>query len=147
MRFSARGVTLLELLLVLSLLVLVYAVAAPRMSDGVSGAELKGAARKLAAALRETRNIAVAQRQESVLQIDMDRHVFRLAGQEREYALPEKADLKLFTAEQELVSDKVGGIRFYPDGGSTGGRVTIGAGDRKYDVDVDWLTGRVDILQ
>ena len=42
--------------------------------------------------------------------------------------------------------DKVGSIRFYPDGGSNGGRITLGAGDLKYEVDVDWLTGRVAIV-
>ena len=55
-------------------------------------------------------------------------------------------ELKLFTAQKDLVDDKVGSIRFYPDGGSNGGRITLGSGDRKYEVDVDWLTGRVAIL-
>ena len=54
--------------------------------------------------------------------------------------------MKLFTAQSDLVSDKIGAIRFFPDGGSNGGRVTVFAGERKYEVDVDWLTGRVAIL-
>ena len=36
-------------------------------------------------------------------------------------------------------------IRFYSDGSSTGGRITVASGERKYLVDVDWLTGRVSI--
>ena len=142
-----RGITLIELLLVLAILAAVYAVAMPRIGEGVSGVELKSAARKVAAGLRQVRNVAIGQRQEAVMEVDLERRVFRLTGDAREYALPEKLDLKLFTAQQELISDKVGSIRFYPDGGSTGGRVTLAAGERKYDVDVDWLTGRVDILQ
>ena len=55
-------------------------------------------------------------------------------------------EVKLFTAQSDLVNDKVGAIRFFPDGGSNGGRVTLAVGERKYDVDVDWLTGRVAIL-
>ena len=55
-------------------------------------------------------------------------------------------ELKLFTAQSDLVSEHAGAIRFYPDGGSNGGRVTLAAGERKYEVDVDWLTGRVAIL-
>ena len=55
-------------------------------------------------------------------------------------------ELKLFTAQSDLVSDKVGAIRFFPDGGSNGGRVTLAAGERKFDIDIDWLTGRVAIL-
>ena len=44
------------------------------------------------------------------------------------------------------VDDKIGSIRFYPDGGSNGGRITVASGERKFEVDVDWLTGRVAIL-
>jgi general secretion pathway protein H len=60
--------------------------------------------------------------------------------------LPERLELKLYTAQRDIVGDKIGAIRFFPDGGSTGGRITLAAGERKYDVDVDWLTGRVTIL-
>ena len=44
-----------------------------------------------------------------------------------------------------MSSDKRGAIRFYPDGSSTGGRITVSSGERKFLVDVDWLTGRVSI--
>ena len=54
--------------------------------------------------------------------------------------------LKLFTAQKDIVNEKTGAIRFFPDGGSNGGRITVAAGVRKYEVDVDWLTGRVAIL-
>jgi general secretion pathway protein H len=54
-------------------------------------------------------------------------------------------ELKLFTAQTEAVSERKGAIRFYPDGSSTGGRITVASGERKYLVDVDWLTGRVSI--
>jgi general secretion pathway protein H len=46
----------------------------------------------------------------------------------------------------DLVNDRVGAIRFYPDGGSNGGRVTLAAGERKFEIDVDWLTGRIAVL-
>ena len=44
------------------------------------------------------------------------------------------------------MSERQGSIRFFPDGGSNGGRITVASGERKYEVDVDWLTGRVAIL-
>jgi len=33
-------------------------------------------------------------------------------------------------------------VRFFPDGGSTGGEITIVAGARRRVIEVDWLTGR-----
>ena len=71
---------------------------------------------------------------------------FKVNRDPKEHALPRGVELKLFTAQKDLVDDKVGSIRFYPDGGSNGGRITVGSGERKYEVDVDWLTGRVAIL-
>jgi general secretion pathway protein H len=141
-----RGVTLLELLIVLSLMAIVAAMVYPRIGSGVSTTELKSAARQMAAALRLARSDALATRRESFVSIDLERRVFRVDRDPREIALPKDVELKLFTAQSDLISDKAGAIRFYPDGGSNGGRVTLAAGERKYEVDVDWLTGRVAIL-
>jgi general secretion pathway protein H len=145
-RVAMRGVTLLELLIVLSLMATVAAMVYPRIGGGVSTTEMKTAARQMAAALRLARSDAVATRRESFVTIDLERRVFRVDRDAREIALPKDVELKLFTAQSDLISDKAGAIRFYPDGGSNGGRVTMAAGERKYEVDVDWLTGRVAIL-
>ena len=118
----------------------------PMLSGGVSGSELKSAAREVAAGLRFARSDAVATRQETRLVFDLEERTFRIDRDARVHALPKKVELKLFTAQSDIADDKTGAIRFYPDGGSNGGRVTIAAGERKYEVDVDWLTGRVAIL-
>jgi general secretion pathway protein H len=145
-RSRARGVTLLELLVVLSLIGILVAMVVPTLGGGVSTTELKSSARQMAAALRLARSEALASRREHSVRVDLERRVFRVDGDAREIALPRDVELKLFTAQSDLVSDKAGAIRFFPDGGSNGGRVTLGAGERKYEVDVDWLTGRVAIL-
>jgi general secretion pathway protein H len=145
-RGRARGVTLLELLIVLSLIGILVARVVPMLGGGVSTTELKSSARQMAAALRLARSEALATRREHSVLVDLERRVFRVDGDPREIALPRDVELKLFTAQSDLVSDQSGAIRFFPDGGSNGGRVTIAAGERKYEVDVDWLTGRVAIL-
>jgi general secretion pathway protein H len=142
----ARGVTLLELLIVLSIMAVVAAMVVPMFGGGVSTAELKGAARQVAAGLRLARSEALATRQETRVVLDLERRTFTAAPQRQEHALPRAIELKLFTAQSDLVSDRVGAIRFFPDGGSNGGRITLAVGERKYDVDVDWLSGRVAIL-
>jgi general secretion pathway protein H len=142
-----RGVTLLELLIVLMLMGLIVGIAMPTFGGGVSSSALKSATREVAAGLRLARDQAIAQRVESLLELDLDGRTFRVPPDPRAHRLPERLDLKLYTAQRDLVSDKVGAIRFFPDGGSNGGRITLAAGERKYDVDVDWLTGRVSILE
>ena len=143
----ANGVTLLELLIVLALLALVAGMVLPTFGNGVSTSELKSAARQLAAGLRIARSEAVAEKRETFLTLDIEGRRFKIDREPREYPLPSRIGLKLFTAQNDIVNEKVGAIRFFPDGGSNGGRITVAAGERKYEVDVDWLTGRVAIYE
>ena len=146
-RGNARGVTLLEMLVVLSIMAVIAAIVVPVFTGGVSGSELKGATREVAAGLRLARSEALATRKETRVTLDLENRSFQVERDPRTHALPKQIELKLFTAQSDLVSDKVGAIRFFPDGGSNGGRVTLAVGERKFNVDVDWLTGRVAILE
>jgi general secretion pathway protein H len=141
----SHGLSLLELLIVLAIIAIIATFALPVLGPGVSGTALKSAAREVAAGLRMARSEAVAGRRETVLMLDLQQRSFRVDRDPREHALPQDIEIRLFTAQSDLVSDHTGAVRFFPDGGSTGGRITLAAGERKYDVDIDWLTGRVAI--
>jgi general secretion pathway protein H len=143
----AAGFTLLEMLLVLVIAATGYALVVRFTSGGVSGAELKSAARAVAAGLRDARGTAIATQESAALTLDLDQRSMEVTGGRSARKLPQRLDLKLYTAQSEIVDEKHGAIRFYPDGSSTGGRVTLAAGDRSLLVDVDWLTGRVSIKE
>ena len=140
-----RGFTLLEVIVVLVLAGIMYALLLAVPMRGASGADLKSAARTLASGLRQAQTTAMSTRRDAVLTVDVDAREFLMPGEEQPRKLPEGLDLKLYTAQSEVSNARKGGIRFYPDGSSTGGRITVSAGERKYLVDVDWLTGRVSI--
>jgi general secretion pathway protein H len=140
------GFTIIELLVVMVIMAMAYTLAGPMVSSGVSGTELKASARQLAAGLRKARSDAISRRREAVLTVDVEAHQFRLSDDPRVYQLPKNVAVKLFTAQSELVNGTTGSVRFFPDGGSTGGRITVSARDRNYDVDINWLTGQVAIL-
>jgi len=135
------------MLVVLMLMGIIASVVIPIFGPGVSTLELKRSARELAAGLRLARSQAIAQRTEAVLELDLAGRSFRVPPDPRLHSLPQGVELKLFTAQSDLLNEQVGTVRFFPDGGSNGGRITVAAGDRKYDVDIDWLTGRVAILE
>ena len=140
-----KGLTLLELLIVLALMAIVAGTVLPMFGGPVSTSELRATARQLAAGLRLARSEAVAERRETFLVLDVTGKRFKVDRDAKEHALPSRIELKLFTAQNDLVNESVGSIRFFPDGGSNGGRITVASGQRKYDIDVDWLTGRVAI--
>jgi general secretion pathway protein H len=144
---AQRGVTLLEMLVVLMLIGLASSIVLPRMFSGPSQAELRSATRQIAAGLRMARTTAVTQRRPVMLELDLEHPSFRLDTETRARVLPEGIALSLFTARRDVIDAKRGGIRFFPDGGSNGGRVTLAAGERRFNVDVDWLTGRVSIVE
>jgi general secretion pathway protein H len=145
MKRRLAGFTLLEVIVVLALGAVIYAVILAGPLGKASAADLKSAARSLASGLRTAQTTAMATRRDALLTLDMDSREFLATGEQQTHRLPDNIDIKLFTAQAEVTSAKRGSIRFYPDGSSTGGRITVAAGERKYLVDVDWLTGRVSI--
>jgi general secretion pathway protein H len=139
------GFTILEVLVVLVIGVVAYVMILGVPMRGASIYDLKSAARTLASGLRQAQTTAIATRRDTLLTLDMEAKEFVVPGVADARRLPQSIDLKLYTAQSEVTSEKRGSIRFYPDGSSTGGRITVSAGERKFLVDVDWLTGRVSI--
>jgi general secretion pathway protein H len=141
----SRGFTILELLVVLVIGAIAYSILLGVPFRGPSVADLKAASRTLAAGLRQAQSTALATRRDATLTLDLEAREFEVTGGHGPRSLPQELELKLYTAQQEVASERKGAIRFYPDGSSTGGRITVASGERKYLVDVDWLTGRVTI--
>ncbi len=141
---KANGFTLVELIVVLVIIALIMALVGTSISRSVSGAEMRNAARKLASALRYTRTHAILVKAEQVFLVNTENHSYT-APERETVKLPEGMNVLLTTARSELTSENVGGIRFYPDGGSTGGHVLLEANERIYRINVAWLTGEASI--
>jgi general secretion pathway protein H len=137
----------MEVLVALVIGVLLVALTPPLLS-GMSGAtELRGAARQLAAGLRNARNEAVTRQQEAALLLDLAGRRFAVSGDAREVALPNSVELRLYTAQSEVLDREKGYIRFFPDGSSTGGAITVSGPKLAYRVNVDWLTSAIAIVE
>ncbi len=144
---SARGFTLIELLVVLAIMAFVVVIAAPYMASALPHWELKSAAREVAAALRDARSRAILTNSETVFNLDVRGHFYSVTGDARAHALPPKLGISLYTASQEQDGVSNGNIRFFPDGSSTGGRVGLSDAKASYIVTINWLTGRVELVQ
>lgn len=140
-----RGFSLLEMLVVIVIIGASYTLLPKLIFSGVSGAELRSNARAVATGLRLTRDAAINTRREAVMTLDLENRAFTVPNDSKIHKLHEELNVKLYTSQSDLITDKMGAIRFYPDGSSNGGRVTVSAGGRGFEVDVDWLTGRVTI--
>ena len=141
---AAAGFTLVEMIVVLVIVSLVLALVGTSISRNISGAEMRTAARKVAASLRYTRTQAILSKSEQVFTVDTENRTYQAPERQLEN-LPEGMNVELNTARSEVTSENVGGIRFYPDGGSTGGNVRLEANGRVYQVNVAWLTGEASV--
>jgi general secretion pathway protein H len=144
-RRGCAGFTLLEILIVLAILGLAIALAVPVIGRTTPSLELRTTARSVAAALREARGLAIADNREVVVTVDLDNRLLSAGVAGNAVRLGRNLGVSLFTAAEEVVDAGTGSIRFFPDGTSTGGRVRVFLGDRKYDVVVNWITGGVSI--
>lgn len=140
-----NGFTLVELLVVLTVIGLIIALAPIAMTGAMPSLELRTTTRELAAALRNTRSTAIRDNREMALTLDVEAGWYRLDGRKGEQTINPEIEIKLLTATIEVENEGVGRIRFFPDGTSTGGQITLARGGDTYYIIVDWLSGRVQV--
>jgi general secretion pathway protein H len=143
---SDRGLTLLEVLVALGIMAMALAVALPFAPKSGTTIEVDTTAREIAAGLRGARAAAIASNRFVEFHVDVANGIF---GYDRA-SRPHNANginLALFTTEERRRGDASGSIRFFPDGSSTGGGVSVSYGKRRLVVMVDWLSGGVSVVR
>ena len=145
-RAKARGVTLLEMLLVLALIALAVALAAAALTGGLDGLRLRSSAKEIAGELRYTRALAIASGQPQRFVVDPQQHRWQ-APNRKPGRIPDTLGMRFIGAREAQPQSGEGGIVFFPDGASTGGRVQLQAPRSAWRIDVAWLTGRVELAR
>jgi general secretion pathway protein H len=140
-RNGMAGFTLLELLVVLGIVAVVLGtmmLARPH----ASGARVNATARAVVATLQLARAQAVARNAEIVVEIDPQTRTLR--SPQGQWQLPAGVHIALTFAQSEA-KGAAGGLRFYPDGQSSGGDISLRLDDRVARLSVSWLTGEARI--
>jgi general secretion pathway protein H len=131
----------MELLIAMSIAALVLAVSVPSTMRLYQTIQYREAVRDVVGLLTSARYIAVKTGRAQDVKINPETNELRL--NETRKQLPSELRLVVHSA-RELNQPDIGVLRFYPEGGSSGGGVDIerpgGAGVK---ITVDWLVGRV----
>ncbi|MEI7840410.1 MAG: GspH/FimT family pseudopilin [Methylococcaceae bacterium] len=143
---SNAGFTLLELIVVLAIVALGYSAVAVNFSSGNDAMALKAAARDLTSGLRYVRSQAMLSHASATLDFNLSNNSYSLTGQDKIYTLPENIDVTINTAKDEL-HDGVAQLRFFPDGSSIGGRITLEKKSHVQEININWLTGHVTLAE
>jgi general secretion pathway protein H len=144
-RRGEGGFTLIELLVVLLVLSLTATLVLGRGPARSPALDLRSAVGQVAQGLRLARSQAIARDRTVAFVLDVASGGFRI-GDAPARALPGGVALSITAVAENTGGGRLGAIEFLPDGSSSGGRIAIAAGGRRAWIGVDWLTGRVSVL-
>lgn len=145
-RGGEAGFTLLEMVVALAVLGLALALIVSRGPQRSAALEMRAVAGELVQALRLARGQAIMRDQAVDLTVDLAGHSYRIDGAPG-HALPPAYGLVVIAAGTAVSGDRLGAIRFAPDGSSSGGRIELSDGRRRMRIGIDWLTGRVTLAE
>jgi general secretion pathway protein H len=140
-RSGHYGFTMLELLIAMAIAALVLAVSVSSTARFYQSMQYREAVRDVISLLSSARYKAIQSGRTQDVRVNPETNEIQLGDERRE--LPEAMTIAVHSAS-ELNQPEVGVLRFYPEGGSSGGGIDIesptGAGVK---ITVDWLVGRV----
>ena len=138
------GFSLIEVVVVLAILGLVGGLVLTRGSQRSAALEMRAASGAVTQAMRSARTRAIATNRPVVVVFDTGAATLQVAGGPVR-ALPPGVQIAV-TSTADLVGRQRSGIEFLPDGSSSGGRVELADGARRVMVGVDWISGRVSVV-
>jgi general secretion pathway protein H len=145
-RSSERGFTLLEMVCVLALIAIMAAVLLPFYSSHTTRSRLQGYVLQTAALLKEDRNAAIRRGTGVATLVDTGSRVIRSGASSDMIRIPDDVRFETLLPRTCNHREALSTIRFFASGMSCGGAVTLARENVDYEVRVNWLTGRVEIV-
>ena len=147
------GFSLLELLVVLVIAGLLTSLVPSLLSAAIPGARLKSSAEALAHAIDASKHQAIHSGRIVDVYVDNEPLQYRIGAERTPF--PEGVtvmartsfDLDTSRNRRRNTLPENFRIRFYPDGSSSGGTITVARDNTAYDVSVDWLLGGVRVTR
>ena len=135
------GFTLVELLAAITIVGIILAVSVPASVKFYESMQYRQALRDVMSVLGSARHSAINSGKSQDVLINPQKNL--LSFNEVNKRLPEDLNVVVNSA-REVNQDNSGVIRFYPEGGSSGGSIDIRRpGADGVTVSVDWLAGRI----
>jgi general secretion pathway protein H len=142
-----HGFTLVELIVVLLVLAMIAGITTTRIVSGRDRDVLQSTAYQVASRCRSARTAAIRRGSEEVVLIDLANRVVETDGAVKPIGLAATITVHAETSLGEQLSPAVSGIRFRPDGSSSGGTLKLESGSRAYEIRINWFTGRVTVTR
>jgi general secretion pathway protein H len=137
------GFTLFELLIVMVVLGMTTVAVSVLYGKPSSGVQLKAATQLAASRLRDLRATALSTGSARSATFDVNGRTIRFSDARAPLQLSRSIALSVTGAASERRANGVAGVRFFPNGSSTGATIVLRSERQGYEVRINWLTGRV----
>lgn len=138
---SDAGISLIELLIVLAIISLAYALAMPNFFAATQSAGLRATALDMKSRLATARAAAITRNRPVAVIVDLPQRRYASEVDKRWIALPADLSLSVTTARDVGGRTEMPSLVFFPDGSSSGGKILLRKDNQSYNVSVNWLTG------
>jgi len=142
---SQQGFTLIEAVCVMAIIGLLAAVLLPSVSRQTSRPRLEAYAVQVASLLKADRNAAIGRQFVIATQVDAPSRTMRSGASGDMVRVP--ADVRFDSILPTTCNNRDVGaeIDFFPSGMSCGGSIVLSRRDTRFEIQVNWLTGKIDI--
>jgi general secretion pathway protein H len=145
-RASQRGFTLLEMVCVLALVAMMAAVLLPFIPQHTSRSRLQAYALQTAALLKADRNTAIRRGMDVATLVDASGRSIRSGASADMVIIPDDVRFEALLPQTCNRRPALSTISFFASGMSCGGAIALTRLDAGYEVRVNWLTGRIEIV-
>ena len=140
------GFTLLEMVCAIALIAIIAAILLPIAPRHTSRARLQAYALETATLLKSDRNAAIRAGADVSTLVDAPSRAIRSGATSQTIRIPDDVRFEALlpqTCQQRAVLST---ISFFADGMSCGGIIALARLDMTYEIRVNWLTGRIEIV-
>jgi general secretion pathway protein H len=143
---AERGFTLLEMVCVLAIIALLAAVLLPFIPHETSRSRLQAYALQAAALLQADRNAAIRRQTSVVTAVDAGARAIRSGSSKAVIRVPQDVRFDAVLPQTCQQRAALSTISFFSNGTSCGGTIALTRLDAGYEIRVNWLTGRIEIV-